>query len=302
VIKNNLTAGTSIANINHELNGRPGLQSKIWRDTMNLLMLVIFFAGAVFFLFSTFKGIGVDMLLNTNAILIIFGGTITALFVGFPAKRILNAIQDVVASFTEKRDRKDIIKDIVETAKIYRNADIRKLEDGMKKMDDDFLRLGIRLLINHNGSEDIRSIMEREMSVKIVRYNLSQNILKTVARLAPSLGLAGTVISLVNMFRSFQSVDSIAPMMSIALMSTFYGVIISNVFALPLGAKLKEKVIVSEMLMTITIEGILAVYNMEHPLRIEDRLSGHNEYARPDFASSKETSPLAGAVVYRTGM
>jgi len=262
-------------------------------------MLVIFLSGAVFFLFSTFRGIGIDMLLNTNAILIIFGGTIVALFVGFPPRRILDAMRDIVSAFKDKRDRKEIIKEITDIARVYREADIRKLEGRMKNIEDDFMRLGVSLLANHNSGDDIKNIMEREMAVKIVQYNLSQNILRTVARLAPSLGLAGTVISLVNMFRSFGSVDSIAPMMSVALMSTFYGVIISNVFALPLSAKLKEKAIVSEMLMTITIEGILSVHAMEHPLKIEDRLSG-----RWDFAGSEEWKEvrLSPEVAYRSGV
>ena len=261
---------------------------------MNLLMLGIFLTGAVFFLFSTFRGIGIEMLLNTNALLIIFGGTIVALFVGFPPARILDAIKDIGSAFRDKRDRNDIVKEISDIARIYRNSDIRKIEGKMNKMDDEFMRFGLNLLINHHSGEDIRNIMEREMYVKIMRYNLSQNILKTVARLAPSLGLAGTVISLVNMFRSFGSIDSIAPMMSVALMSTFYGVIISNVFALPLSAKLKEKAIISEMLMTITIEGMLAVYAMEHPLRIEDRLSGRGQYAGANQDMRRDGAPMQG--------
>ncbi len=266
---------------------------------MNFVVIIIFFIGAVFFLLSTFKGIGAAMLLNTNALLIIFGGTIVALFIGFPAKRILQAVHDVIDSFRDRRDRTAVIKDILGIARTYRNAEIRKLESGMQKIGDDFLRLGINLLINHTHSSDIRSIMEREMSMRIVRYNLSQNILKTIARLAPSLGLAGTVISLVTMFGNFKSVDSIAPLMSIALMSTFYGVILSNVVALPLSAKLKEKAIVSEMLMTIAIEGILAIDSGEHPLRIEDRLTGWNSVTRARLTEMRGKLPAAGAAAYR---
>jgi chemotaxis protein MotA len=277
------------------------MQSKNWRHTMNFLVIIIFFIGAAFFLMPAFKGIGAGMLLNTNALLIIFGGTIVALFIGFPAKRILQAMRDIIDSFRDKRDRKAIIKDILDIARTYRNAEIKKLETRMQKIDDDFLRLGINLLINHTHSTDIKNIMEREMSIRIVQYNLSENILKTVARLAPSLGLAGTVISLVTMFRNFQSVDSIAPLMSIALMSTFYGVIIANVVALPLSAKLREKAIVSEMLMTITIDGMLAIENMEHPLRIEDRLTGWNDITRSRL-SETNSLPVSGDIVYRSSV
>jgi chemotaxis protein MotA len=157
-------------------------------------------------------------------------------------------------------------------------TNIRNLENKMKGIDDDFLRLGLKLLINNYGGREIKNIMEREMIHRIINRSFSQNLLKTVARLTPSFGLAGTVISLIKMFKHLETIDAIAPMMAVALMSTFYGVIIANLVMLPLCAKLKEKAIESEAIMNITIEGILAINNMEHPLKIEERIGGCREH------------------------
>ncbi len=268
--------------------------SLIWRVNMNFLFSLIVISGSLSFLILTFKDIGMNIFLNTNALVIIFGGTLISLFFAFPLNRLKDTITDIFESFKDKRDRDEIIRDIIDIARIYRSANLKKLEEKTKIINDSFLRLGINLLLNHSKRKEIRDILEREASLRIARYNLSQNIIRTVARLAPSLGLAGTVISLVSMFKNFHSVDSIAPMMSVALMSTFYGVIISNVFALPLSAKLREKAIRSEILMLITIEGIIAVYNMEHPLKIEDRLSGHVETVK--VYNSEVKIPLTNTV------
>ncbi|MBI5664052.1 MAG: MotA/TolQ/ExbB proton channel family protein [Nitrospirae bacterium] len=156
-------------------------------------------------------------------------------------------------------------------------TNIRNVENKIKGIDDDFLRLGAKLLINNYGGRDIKNIMEREMTIRLVERNFSQNLLKTIARLTPSFGLAGTVISLIKMFKHMESVDTIAPMMAVALMSTFYGVIISNLIMLPFCAKLKEQAIEAELTMNIAIEGILAINNMEHPLKIEERIRGCRE-------------------------
>jgi chemotaxis protein MotA len=269
---------------------------------MNLMLRTLFILGPFLFVLSVFKGVGLDMLLNTNALLIIFGGTIAALFVGFPAARIGDTLHTVIDAFRDKRDAQSTIKDILDIARTYRKGDIRNLEKNRETIDDPFLRLGINLLISHSHSDDIRNIMEREMGARIVNFNLSLNILKTIARLAPSLGLAGTIISLVQMFRNLQSVDAMGPAMSIALMSTFYGVVISNLFALPLCAKLREKAIVSETLMLMTIEGILAIENREHPLRIEDRLTGYRGVDKARISVIKDKlSAEADAVVCRNG-
>ena len=60
-------------------------------------------------------------------------------------------------------------------------------------------------------------------------------------------------------------------------MSTFYGVIIANLFMLPLCAKLKEKAISAESVMHITIDGILLIHKMEHPLKIEEKLREYRD-------------------------
>lgn len=248
---------------------------------MNFAVITVVITGVMCFTLTVFRGIDIKMIFNLDAILIVIGGTITAMFIGFPFKRITNSLKDIVDTFIGSRNREEIAADILDIAKIYRRADIKTLENRLKNIKDDFLRLGGNLLINHNESNDIRNIMERELAIRIVDYNFSQNMLRTIARLMPSLGLAGTVISLIKMFKNVQSVEAMAPLMAVALMSTFYGVIISNLIILPISAKLNEKVLVSETLMNIMIDGIVAVNDMEHPLKIEQKIMGYSEIKVP---------------------
>ena len=264
---------------------------------MNIILGVVFLLGLLSFALTIFKDVGVQMIFNPDAFMIVIGGSVMALLVAFPFRRIKEAACDVIEAFGNDRQRDDLAKDILETARVYRKADIRNLEKRMSSMKDDFLRLGISLLISNRNRAEIRNIMEREMSIRIMHYNFSQNILKTLARLTPSFGLAGTVISLIKMFKNFESIEAIAPLMAVALMSTFYGVVISNLFMMPLCAKITDRAVISENLMNITIEGIEAIRNGEHPLSIEDKIMGHqkDETAGPSgveksFAVTKATS------------
>jgi len=244
---------------------------------MNIILGAVITISLVSFALTVFKDIGISMIFNLDAFLIVTGGTTLALFVGFPLERIRNTVYDIINAYSGRRDRASVIKDILDISRSYMKTNIRNLENKIKSIDDDFLRLGAKLLINNYAGHDIKNILEREMTIRIVNRNFSQNLLKTMARLTPSFGLAGTVISLIKMFKHMESVDAIAPMMAVALMSTFYGVIISNLIMLPLCAKLKEQAIESELIMNIAIEGILAINNMEHPLRIEERIRGCRE-------------------------
>jgi chemotaxis protein MotA len=244
---------------------------------MNILLSVFLAICSLLFIFTIFNGIGISMIFNLDAFLIVIGGTTIAMFLGFPVNRIRITVNEIIDAFSIQRNRDSVIDDILVVSRMYGKTDIRTLENRIRSFDDNFLKMGATLLINDHSKKELKNIMEREMMLRLINFNFSQNLLRTVARLAPSFGLAGTVISLIKMFKHLESVEAIAPMMAVALMSTFYGIIIANLFMLPLCAKLKEKAIESESVMTITIEGILLIRNNEHPLKIEEKIKEYKE-------------------------
>ncbi|MBI4766019.1 MAG: MotA/TolQ/ExbB proton channel family protein [Deltaproteobacteria bacterium] len=241
---------------------------------MNPLITIILSLGIFLFMLPIIRNTGVEMFFNLDALLIIGSGTLIGLFVGFPVQRIKTAFFHVKESFGDRGNKTSLLKEILLMAGVYKRGNIREIERRQAEIQDDLFRMGMHLLINQHPMEEITNLLEREMVLRIVNQNLSQNILKTLARLTPALGLAGTIISLIKMFDHFQSIETMTPMMAVALMSTFYGVIISNLIMLPLSSKLKEKAILSESLMAMTIEGLVAISEKEHPLKIEEKLAG----------------------------
>jgi chemotaxis protein MotA len=60
--------------------------------------------------------------------------------------------------------------------------------------------------------------------------------------------------------------------MAIALLSTFYGVVLANLFFVPLSNKLKEFMDQEEMRLDLIQEGILDLFDGEHPRAMEHKL------------------------------
>jgi chemotaxis protein MotA len=244
---------------------------------MNSIFAGLFIIALALFSTTVLRNVGLSMVINPDALAVVLGGTVVAVFLGFPVKRLRKAFVDVVDSFRPQRDRLGLSKDMLEIARSSRRADIRGLERHARAAEDDFVKLGVNLLLTIKSPEEIRTIMVREMEMRILDFHFSQNVLKTIARLTPSFGLAGTVISLISMFKNMQSIASIAPLMAVAMMSTFYGVIIANLFMLPLCAKLEERAIQSEAHMYGVIEGILSIQEGEHPLLIAEKINGYRD-------------------------
>jgi len=244
---------------------------------MNSIIAGIFIVALALFSTTVFRNIGLSMIFNPDALAIVLGGTTAPIFLGFPIKRLKKTFDDISDAFRPQRDRLDLSKDVLEIARTSRKADIRGLEKQARLIKDDFLRMGANLLLTTKSHEEIRTAMEREMAMRIMDFNFSQNVLKTIARLTPSFGLAGTVVSLINMFKNMQSIEAIAPLMAMAMMSTYYGVIISNLFMLPLCAKLEERAIQTEALMYGVIEGILSINDGGQPLIIAEKINGYRD-------------------------
>ena len=257
---------------------------------MNIFLSAFLVISSLLFVFTIFNGIGISMIFNLDAFLIVIGGTTIAMFLGFPVNRIRITANEIIDAFSIQRSRDSVIEDILVVSRMYGKTDIRTLENRIKYFDDSFLKMGANLLINDHSRKELKNIMEREMMLRLINFNFSQNVLRTVARLAPSFGLAGTIISLIKMFKHLVSIEAITPMMAVALMSTFYGIIIANLFMLPLCAKRREKAIESESIMTITIEGILLIRNNEHPLKIEEKIREYKEI--DDAYLPAENNPL----------
>lgn len=241
---------------------------------MNLIVSILTLFIVFAFFLTVFKGVGLSVLFNWEALVIIFGGTVAGLLIGYPVERLKDTFNAVVNSFKRDLEGERTIENLLSVARLYRKSEIRSLERIANYIEDSFMRLGINLLINNHSSNDIRSIMEREATTRLLAMQSHQNVLKTAARLAPSLGLAGTVISLIKMFGNMTTAEAMMPLMALALMSTFYGVVISNLIFLPLQAKLKEVADLQELEMLKVIEGITAIHNGYHPLKIEEMLRG----------------------------
>jgi chemotaxis protein MotA len=87
--------------------------------------------------------------------------------------------------------------------------------------------------------------------------------------------MIGTLIGLVQMLTALDDPDSIGPAMATALLTTLYGALIANLFALPLSDKLKVRSSEEVLNMTVCLEGVLGIVQGEHPASIDEKLKAY---------------------------
>jgi chemotaxis protein MotA len=257
---------------------------------MDFGTLIGLFAGVGIIAIGVLRG-GGDLywFFNLNSILIVFGGTLAAAMVNYPLKNILGLFGVLKNAFSsDDYDYQGVIGELVEKGEKARKNGVLSLEADLPSIESTFLRNGIELAINERDSARLRNYLNLEMSNIHNRHKMGQEIFFYLGAYAPAFGMLGTVMGLIIMMNNFSG-GSVAEInsidfdvakkfaqllggMGLALITTFYGVLLANLVFLPIGGKLTRKSQEEMMLKSIVVEGIISIHSKEHPILMREKL------------------------------
>jgi len=160
---------------------------------------------------------------------------------------------------TQAFNEQSIIQKLMAFSEKARREGLLALEDELEDLDDEFMKKGLRLMVDGTDASVIRDLMELELSQMQNRHAEKINMINIWATMGPSVGMMGTVIGLIGMLADLEDKASIGPNMALALITTMYGSLVANFFMTPISTKLKShdarETIVKEMI----IEGVLSI-------------------------------------------
>jgi chemotaxis protein MotA len=252
---------------------------------MDIATLIGLILSYVLVFIALILGPGVGVYIDIPSVIIVFGGVLGILLMNFPLAKVLNVISVVLKTFMFKSQSPDtLIASLVDFSQRARRDGILALESAEDEIDDEFLKKGIRLAVDGTEPEIIKSILETEMEYTEERHKEGVSILDSMGAFAPAMGMIGTLIGLVAMLQTMSDPSSIGPAMAVALLTTFYGAVIANMFALPLAGKLKVRMGEEKLLKEIMLAGIMAIQAGDNPRIVEQKL---NAYLSPKLRKSQ---------------
>lgn len=230
-------------------------------------------AGVTLIALSIITGGNVGAFINIPSVLTTVGGTIAATLISFPLKKVLGVFAIVKKAFFHKeKDPTEIITAIVKYAEKARKEGMLALEEDAENEPDPFLKKGLMLAVDGTESELISRILYNDLNALQNRHELGQNILLAMGAYAPAFGMIGTLMGLVQMLTNMNDPSSIGPGMAVALLTTFYGAFMANVFFLPMAEKLKTRSKDEVQKMELVVEGIMSIKSGDTPRVVEEKL------------------------------
>ncbi|MFN4010955.1 MAG: MotA/TolQ/ExbB proton channel family protein [Pannonibacter sp.] len=206
------------------------------------------------------------------SILIVFGGGFAATLIRFPLAGIGGAfVVGGKVAFTSKNIKpRDLIEEISNLADIVRKSGPLGLEN--VDVSDPSLAKGVQYIADGYELDFIREAMERERDLTLSRLSEGKRVFKALGDSAPAFGMIGTLVGLVQMLANMDDPSAIGPAMAIALLTTLYGALISNILCLPVVDKLDSKFDVEELNQTLIIDGITQIRENKSPALIKEML------------------------------
>jgi chemotaxis protein MotA len=210
--------------------------------------------------------------LHPASLVVVFGGILASTLIRFPWSNVRSAL-DVAsrAFFTHPAPPQALVSNLVSLSQRARREGFLGLEKHLP--DDSFMRQGVLMLVDGVSREHLNDVLTQEIHATQDRHALGQEIFRFIATAAPSFGMVGTLIGMVQLFVSIKDPTGIGQGMALSLLSTFYGAVVAYLFAVPISGKLELRSREEMQNKKLILDGILGIQAEMNPGQLEEQLS-----------------------------
>jgi chemotaxis protein MotA len=206
-------------------------------------------------------------------LLLVWVGTIGVGIAGHTIKDVIASFKAVPRAMRSKApDPAAAVDTIVDLADRARREGLLALEDAARDIDDQFLRSGLQAAIDGTDPEDLRTILDDKIATKRTADRVHAKYFADMGGYAPTIGIIGTVISLVHVLENLSDPSALGHSIAAAFVATLWGILSANVVWLPIGARIKRISDLECTQMEVTVEGLLAVQAGANPRLVGERL------------------------------
>lgn len=244
-------------------------------DFMTIVGVIVGFGFVIFGIMDAGGVMGTFT--QAASLMIVLGGSFGALLVSFRGQDVKSVLKVTKQVFVrEDDDVRALNEKFFFLAQKARREGLLVLEDELDEIDDTFFRGGLQMVIDGFEPENIRHILNTEISSMESRHELGYNIYRTWGTYSPAFGLVGTLIGLIMALALVtEDPDSLGPAMSVALLTTLYGVLLANLVFHPLATKLEIYSASEVRRKEAIIESLLALQSGINPRLLQEQLKAY---------------------------
>ncbi|PVZ71502.1 flagellar motor protein PomA [Pelagibaculum spongiae] len=212
--------------------------------------------------------------INVPSILIVLLGSLMVVLMKYSIGQFVNTAKVIGKAFSNKQQAPlELITQAIELADLSRKEGVLALENAT--VENPFMARGVQMLVDGREADEIRSLLAKDMNLNIERHEIGQGLLRALGDVGPAMGMIGTLVGLVQMLSAMDDPKSIGPSMAVALLTTLYGAVLANMFALPLADKLELRANEERQSKALIIDALVGIQAGMNPRVLEEGLKNY---------------------------
>ncbi len=242
------------------------------------------------------EGGHIHAIIQPTAALIVFGGTLGAVFVSFPMDDMLRSAKALGQLFGNKAEEAQaLIDEVVRYAQLARQEGVLALEGMAQKVENPFFKKGLIMVADGIDSKTVEETLQLGLGEIDERGEIPAKVFEAAGGYAPTIGIVGAVLGLIHVMSNLSDVAKVGDGIAVAFVATIYGVASANIVFLPAANKLKLKHRRQMILHEIVMYGVLAIQQGQNKRTIVERLSVfvHGHAQKHDAKKPKEPERIA---------
>jgi chemotaxis protein MotA len=256
-------------------------------DPASLIGLVVAFGAVLASIFL--EGSSPMSVVLPAPMMLVIGGTLGAGLLGSTLKDAIYSLTSLPRALTFKPPKSDeAVETLIGLADRARREGLLALEDAAKEIDDDFIKSGLQSAIDGTDPEDLRGILEDRIATKRARDKVAAKYFADMGGYAPTVGIIGTVVSLVHVLENLDKPEELGHMIAAAFVATLWGLLTANLMWLPFSGRLKRMSELECGHMELVVEGLMSVQAGANPRLVGERLRSLLPPASAKDAAKKE--------------
>lgn len=219
-----------------------------------------------------------SLYLSLAAFFLVGGGTLASTLIAHPFSHLMRGLRAFGLVFTRRSvSFVKAVEEICEFSEVHIQKGITGLEEKLKQYKSrDLVTDGIAMIVNGYTLEEVASFLETSLQRRYDREMIDVYVFKTMARAAPAFGMVGTLVGLIYMLRVMgDAPDKVGPFLALALVATFYGLVLAHLVFYPMGNKILHHAELNLRIGRMQIEGVSYIHKKLHPIYIKDQLSAY---------------------------
>ena len=222
--------------------------------------LGLVFGVAVILMAVKAKGGDASLFTNTVALLIAVGGTFAATTLSSSRMTAVHAISAMKRMFLAGSwNSSKIAGEMIRLARLAKAQGLSAIDPEEVQFKEPFLIKGLHLVADGVEPERLEELMRLESAILSEKRAAAERMFRLMGTYSPMFGLVGTLIGLITMLKGLTDPRAIGQGMSVALMATFYGVLLAGLIFLPMAGKVRTMDLDERLQRDQIIAGLLAI-------------------------------------------